>query len=544
MSSFPSDRDTADILLRTTDGVEFYAHKVILSHSSSFFRTMFTLPQSSGPSCPTDNSDIPTVDVPEDSQTLDALLHICYPIVKDKSRPFEQIEPALRAALKYEMVLPVDVLTQELHAAASTMPLRVWAVACRTGLEQVARPAAKLLLRENILDVSGSLPFLEGVSAADYFRLRHFYRNCGGDSSFNLLLPSAEPPCANKETEPNIPGHGAFCRSVPYSDVTCRSSDGVDLPSHRCVLAMASPVLRERLASTTHDTPAEGVPPLPVLEFRENSAVLVRLLDVCCYLQESLAPSTPSELVPLITSAHEYGMEQGLSMLTARWEAAAKLYPLDAYFSATRAGWEGRARQAAKRVLDGGSLQDKYDHTMEHSSLLAYHRLLKYYDRVDAAVNGELQKIKADWKASQNEIRRQNKLRFEAPATLARPRSMTFDPFMPVRVQAMLRAAEGGDGLSVDATTETPSTPISFQPTRQDGQQWSLSPLISSISSMDGPRKKAAAVNDIASEYLKWRSTESTIPYTSSKEASNVLIFARAIPKRLEDVINRVELEV
>lgn len=92
----PFIRDSADVILRSSERDDFRVHKLILSEASNVFEGMFSLPQSS------DTSDRQTpgstsvsgervsedqqravVDMPESSRTLDLLLRYCYPM----SRP-------------------------------------------------------------------------------------------------------------------------------------------------------------------------------------------------------------------------------------------------------------------------------------------------------------------------------------------------------------------------------------------------------------------------------------------------------------------------
>ncbi|KDR80774.1 hypothetical protein GALMADRAFT_1357505 [Galerina marginata CBS 339.88] len=69
----------ADVVLRSSDGVKFYAIEAFLSFSSSFFQSMFSLPK---PNCNTDkkcNKSLPVVEMAETSGVIMALLQFCYP---------------------------------------------------------------------------------------------------------------------------------------------------------------------------------------------------------------------------------------------------------------------------------------------------------------------------------------------------------------------------------------------------------------------------------------------------------------------------------
>ncbi|EIN03893.1 hypothetical protein PUNSTDRAFT_29952, partial [Punctularia strigosozonata HHB-11173 SS5] len=62
----------ADVILRTSDNVDFRVYKLILSLASPFFSDMFTLPQAMdanvGQPVP------PVINMAEDSATIDCLL--------------------------------------------------------------------------------------------------------------------------------------------------------------------------------------------------------------------------------------------------------------------------------------------------------------------------------------------------------------------------------------------------------------------------------------------------------------------------------------
>ncbi|OJT06929.1 hypothetical protein TRAPUB_2225, partial [Trametes pubescens] len=142
----PFDLPSGDLILRTADLVDFHVHTLFLSMASPFFAAMLALPQ------PATNTmaavpEAPVVPVFEDSATLELLLRLVYPISKPRAKMEDpqMIVPALHAAAKYEMELPVDILSERLVAIIPNSPLQVWAAACRTGLEDVARQAAVAL---------------------------------------------------------------------------------------------------------------------------------------------------------------------------------------------------------------------------------------------------------------------------------------------------------------------------------------------------------------------------------------------------------------
>lgn len=187
LAPYPFDKPCADIVLRTCDRVDFRVRRHILIEASPVFDSMFLLPQ---PQADAESPHAPVVDLAEDSGTIETLLRICYPIRNPPlSQPLDAIETMLRAAMKYEMDLPVAVLTGHLLSLAERTPLPVWAVACRLHLEDVAKRATQQLLNVLSLDFH-SLGGMDGICAGDYFRLREFHRTtCSSDTQLSFLLP-------------------------------------------------------------------------------------------------------------------------------------------------------------------------------------------------------------------------------------------------------------------------------------------------------------------------------------------------------------------
>ncbi|EPS96062.1 hypothetical protein FOMPIDRAFT_17317, partial [Fomitopsis schrenkii] len=72
----------ADIVLRTADGTDFYVHKTILRMSSTFFQTMFSLPQPNAPARDSTENGFAlnsgaapeVLPVPESSHVLESVL--------------------------------------------------------------------------------------------------------------------------------------------------------------------------------------------------------------------------------------------------------------------------------------------------------------------------------------------------------------------------------------------------------------------------------------------------------------------------------------
>ncbi|KAH8093110.1 hypothetical protein BXZ70DRAFT_993044, partial [Cristinia sonorae] len=147
IATAPFDDKNADVILRTSDNVDFYVYKVVLGLASPLFKDTFSLsqppPQANEPT--TNGELLPVVPFTENSATIDYLLRLCYPIT-DPIQPTDLLAVArhLEAAAKYELLEATELLRTSLRTFISSQPLRVYAVACRrtVALEEEANLAA------------------------------------------------------------------------------------------------------------------------------------------------------------------------------------------------------------------------------------------------------------------------------------------------------------------------------------------------------------------------------------------------------------------
>ncbi|KAI0751810.1 hypothetical protein C8Q80DRAFT_1268991 [Daedaleopsis nitida] len=416
LASHPFNRPDADVVLQSTDGVEFRVRSHILVEASPVLERVISepshLPRAGGAAL--------AINFDADSSTLDALLRMCYPIRKGRvARAVDECLSALRTAMAYEMELPVEALEDELVAVArrgAPHALKVWAGACRLRLESLARRAAECLFGDGPLDVAlGSLApaDFDGLTAGDVFRLRKYRRVRGQVGPDFSLLPPLPPLQAAMPLEidvspemdvppeqwpvdedPIVPGMG------PHLDFRCVSSDGVRFAVNREAVSNASAYIKHVISESLERTCASGkkmknsrllIPSSISLE--ETSTVLSPLLSLCCSQGESRNyPTTPAELLSLLSAAERLSMNAIAQDLRARWDVIAKENPLRAYFSAVRErGQEERARLAARYAL-GIALDQQYLPEMdtEQCPALPYLRLANYYDACRGAAKNLL----------------------------------------------------------------------------------------------------------------------------------------------------------
>ncbi|KDQ20466.1 hypothetical protein BOTBODRAFT_308158 [Botryobasidium botryosum FD-172 SS1] len=143
---------TADVILRSSDDVQFKVHRLLLVEASPFFRTMFDLPQ---PSTPLADA-LPVVDFAEPEQVLDTLLRWIYPWGRREVllKSWAHLKGCLAAACKYEIVLAVDNIKEALTKwppELDATPLMVY------GLVRSLQSSGGTLLHDLLMMVRGRI---------------------------------------------------------------------------------------------------------------------------------------------------------------------------------------------------------------------------------------------------------------------------------------------------------------------------------------------------------------------------------------------------
>ncbi|KAF8125080.1 hypothetical protein EV363DRAFT_1226096 [Boletus edulis] len=179
----PFDHAKADVILRSSDNVDFRVFKLFLSLASPFFETLFDIPQPAEPSEDQEVKDgLAVVPVIEDSKTLDALLRFCYPCTLADDPTLEVLQDALdvlEAARKYSL----DSIEKKARQAISSPkilevePLRCFAIAHRGRLREETLLAAKQTLSQPL--IPGWFQEIELISAADLLALLTYHKKCG-----------------------------------------------------------------------------------------------------------------------------------------------------------------------------------------------------------------------------------------------------------------------------------------------------------------------------------------------------------------------------
>lgn len=179
---FTVPRDDTDVVLVSGDKPEseakaFYVHRAVLGAGSPFFRDMFGLPQ------PVGQEARPRIQLTEPHAVLSLLLRLVYPVPKPpinrKTLPVPALSEVLGAAAKYDLTFPLAYLRGVIVTPGAGYleedATRVYAVACRYGLEREAREAMRWAVRRGVQ--VGSMPLEDEwrwVSAWEYRKLERW----------------------------------------------------------------------------------------------------------------------------------------------------------------------------------------------------------------------------------------------------------------------------------------------------------------------------------------------------------------------------------
>jgi hypothetical protein len=178
----PFDDPEADLILRSSDNIDFYVFKSLLSYSSSVFKDMFCVAQGK-PGDDELEDGLQVILTDDRAETWKILLRFMYPSWVTSTpalSSLDEFSTALECSRKYGVAGAEKTITADLIAPCylKKEPMRVFALACQFGLDAEMRVAAKHTLRIPFL----GRPYfveLENMTAATYHQLQEYHLGCG-----------------------------------------------------------------------------------------------------------------------------------------------------------------------------------------------------------------------------------------------------------------------------------------------------------------------------------------------------------------------------
>ncbi|KAJ7073098.1 hypothetical protein C8F01DRAFT_268920 [Mycena amicta] len=144
-----NDDNPPDIIVRSSDLIDFHVHKSLLSFSSPFFRNMFAFPEPTGANANPKMNGMSVVDLPESGDAVRLVLALIYPGVFTGTPTLDGFVEAYDAARKYDIASGELVLSAILDDSRllTTSPHRLFVIACRLNKEDIAKRAAQETLK-------------------------------------------------------------------------------------------------------------------------------------------------------------------------------------------------------------------------------------------------------------------------------------------------------------------------------------------------------------------------------------------------------------
>ncbi|KAI5992322.1 hypothetical protein F5J12DRAFT_727057, partial [Pisolithus orientalis] len=172
----PFDHEKADMILCSSNGIDFHIFRLFLSLASPFFETLFDLPQPSEET----NTDtgirdgLPVIPVSESSKTLDSLLHFCYPCTLAEDpvlNDFREIVDVLDSTKKYSPDTIQQAVNKSLFIPKilETNSLHCFAITGCTCMQDKCELAAKCTLQEPL--IPGWFEEVELITSAELLSL-------------------------------------------------------------------------------------------------------------------------------------------------------------------------------------------------------------------------------------------------------------------------------------------------------------------------------------------------------------------------------------
>ena len=209
-----------NLIIQSSDLVNFRVHKQVLAVASPFFRDLLSLPQPFGSEFV---DGLPVVKVPEDAELLSSLVSMLYPVPPVVPDSYDQVLYLLAVCKKYDMDQVQSSIRAEVHRGGFPAPFGAevfgaYAIASAEGLIPEMEDAARLTLDHAMTfeTIGEDLQLFEGSALRD---LAHFRKACKD----NLVS------CLKSFSEADAPGPSSIWAGCP--DVIPTKSDRAILPA-------------------------------------------------------------------------------------------------------------------------------------------------------------------------------------------------------------------------------------------------------------------------------------------------------------------------
>ena len=210
------DGQPADMIIRSSDGVDFPVHRLLISFASSLLKK--------GKSLPPKANNLPVFVVEEHSEVLDVAIQLCYPI-KDPTLPREQVLiHLLRFSVMHNAQRAKDFVQRNITLLSDLHPLRMFFIVAQQGWQAEARTAISRLLHTHIQSLYVSE--MEEVSAKVYREFLQFYHEISKQIVELSYQSTGNTTLLPKFDYPSRPSSGyAHVAPMMYGPIASRAVD-------------------------------------------------------------------------------------------------------------------------------------------------------------------------------------------------------------------------------------------------------------------------------------------------------------------------------
>ncbi|KAI1790309.1 hypothetical protein LXA43DRAFT_519572 [Ganoderma leucocontextum] len=183
--SDPFTDTTGDLILRTSDGLDFYVHRNILTFASPTFLSGLVPAETEGK--PSGPAVLPVYQVQESAAILDVLLRVCYPVPHLQPADPDTFLVVLSAAHKYGMSKARQILRGGWLELVEASPMRLYFAAVELGWKKEAKACADQLASLSVSNVHAFyVPEMESIGSAPYRNLLAYVSSKKSTSSAQL----------------------------------------------------------------------------------------------------------------------------------------------------------------------------------------------------------------------------------------------------------------------------------------------------------------------------------------------------------------------
>jgi len=190
----------ADLILTSSDDVEFRVFGRILSEASIVFKDMMQLGNA------TPSGGLNNVALSENAEILDLVLRFIYPIPDPQVTSFDTLKLLMDTADKYFLKGMMHSLKNILiqPAFAEPQPLRAYALACIHGLQDEAKIISRHCLKTDILQQGDIYEELAIITGKDLLRLIKLHQT-RATQIISILNTTSPSPCTGSGATSGTP---------------------------------------------------------------------------------------------------------------------------------------------------------------------------------------------------------------------------------------------------------------------------------------------------------------------------------------------------